>query len=156
MAWLIPSLIVIGAVVAMEIIASAVHRHVMHGFGWRWHKSHHEPRQSWFEANDLFAILFASVSLCLFIFGTLVPTLWWVALGMSLYGALYSILHDGLVHRRLPIRIVPRNGYVKRLVQAHRLHHASRMREGAVSFGFLYAPPVRRLIAEMDANKVEC
>ena len=71
--------------------------------------------------------------------------LYWVGIGMSVYGVLYFFVHDGLVHQRWPFRYVPRNGYLKRLVQAHRLHHAVDGRDGAVSFGFLYAPPVRRL-----------
>ena len=73
--------------------------------------------------------------------------------GWSIYGLLYTLLHDGLVHRRLPVGLVPRRGYLKRLVQAHRLHHAVKEREGAVSFGFLYAPPVGKLIGQMRAGR---
>ncbi|HLL58775.1 MAG TPA: beta-carotene hydroxylase, partial [Allosphingosinicella sp.] len=65
--------------------------------------------------------------------------------GMAVYGLLYLLVHDALVHRRFPFPNLARRGYLKRLVQAHRLHHAVRDRTGAVSFGFLYAPPVRRL-----------
>jgi beta-carotene 3-hydroxylase len=36
---------------------------------------------------------------------------------------LYTFVHDGLVHRRFPFAGSP-IGYLKRLVQAHRLHHA--------------------------------
>jgi beta-carotene 3-hydroxylase len=64
---------------------------------------------------------------------------------MTAYGFLYFVAHDGLVHRRWPFHYVPRRGYLKRLYQAHRMHHAVRGREGAVSFGFLYAPPVATL-----------
>jgi beta-carotene 3-hydroxylase len=64
---------------------------------------------------------------------------------MTVYGVLYFLLHDGLVHHRWPFRIKPRHAYLQRLVQAHHLHHAVRSRQGAVSFGFLYAPPIRRL-----------
>ena len=59
---------------------------------------------------------------------------------MTLYGFLYFLAHDGLVHRRWPFRHVPRRGYLKRLYQAHRLHHAVQGKEGCVSFGFLWAP----------------
>ena len=45
----------------------------------------------------------------------------------------------------LPWRWVPRSGYLKRLYQAHRLHHAVHGREGCVSFGFLWAPAPARL-----------
>jgi beta-carotene 3-hydroxylase len=148
--WLVRLLIVAGTVAAMEGLAAAVHRHVMHGWGWGWHRSHHEPRAGRFERNDLYAGAFAVLSLP---FLSVLAKLWepwrWVGVGMVAYGLLYAILHDGLVHGRLGFRAVPRRGYVKRLVQAHRLHHAVRGRDGAVSFGFLYAPPLRRLRARL-------
>jgi beta-carotene 3-hydroxylase len=149
--------IIIVTVAGMEAVAWAVHRFVMHGWGWRWHRSHHEPRYGVFEANDLYALVFAGVSLAMFTFlSELWEPFWWIALGTVIYGLLYMILHDGLVHRRLPFLRTPRSGYLKRLIQAHRLHHAVRTREGAVSFGFLYAPPVqtvrRQLRARQDAR----
>jgi beta-carotene 3-hydroxylase len=138
--------IVVGTVLLMEGIAFAVHKFVMHGFGWGWHRSHHEPRTGWFEKNDLYALVFVGLSLLCFMFAAKAwPLLWWVGVGMAVYGVLYTLLHDGLIHRRIAFIRPPRSGYLKRLVQAHRLHHAVNDREGAVSFGFLYAPPVRRL-----------
>ena len=44
---------------------------------------------------------------------------------------------------------------MKRLVQAHRLHHAMATKHGAVSYGFLYAPPVRVLKAQLKAIQGE-
>ena len=38
---------------------------------------------------------------------------------------------------------------MKRIVQAHRLHHAVETREGTVSFGFLWAPRPEILKAEL-------
>lgn len=143
--WLIPFAVIVLTVIAMEFVAAAVHRFVMHGPGWGWHRSHHESGDGWFERNDLYAVLFAGFSLGLFVGGDRWPLLWWVGMGMLVYGLLYAFVHDGLVHRRFPFVKSPRNGYLKRLVQAHRLHHAVREREGAVSFGFLYAPPVAGL-----------
>ena len=63
----------------------------------------------------------------------------WGGAGMTAYGLLDVVAHDGLVHRRWPFKVVPRRGYLKRLYMAHRLHHAVRGREGCVSFGFIYA-----------------
>ena len=144
--WLERFLIVAATVVAMEGFAAAFHRHVMHGPGWSWHRSHHEPRRGAFEANDLYALLFAALSLLFFtLLARLWPPFWWVGTGTLVYGLLYAILHDGLVHGRFGFRASPRSAYLKRLVQAHRLHHAVKGRDGAVSFGFLYAPPVRSL-----------
>jgi beta-carotene 3-hydroxylase len=58
--------------------------------------------------------------------------------GILLYGMIYTLMHDGLVHQRY-FRWVPRKGYAKRLVQAHKLHHATIGKEGGVSFGFVFA-----------------
>jgi beta-carotene 3-hydroxylase len=153
--WIVALAIVVATVIAMEAIACAVHRHVMHGWGWRWHRSHHEPRHGNFETNDLYALVFAAISLLFFtVLAGLWPPFWWVGIGLVVYGLLYALLHDGMVHRRLGFGASPKRGYLKRLVQAHRLHHAVRGRDGAVSFGFLYAPPVRRLRHQLRRQEV--
>jgi beta-carotene 3-hydroxylase len=146
--------IVTATVVAMEFVAFAVHKYLMHGPGWAWHRSHHEPGGGWFEKNDLYAVLFAGLSLLFFSVAAYAwPPLWWVGFGMAVYGVLYTFVHDGLVHRRFPFAGSPRSGYLKRLVQAHRLHHAVKEQDGAVSFGFLYAPPVRKLKAALKERQ---
>jgi beta-carotene 3-hydroxylase len=144
---------VVLTVVAMEAVATAVHRYVMHGWGWGWHRSHHEPSPGRFERNDLYALLFGLVSLGLFVAGGHWPLLWWVGLGTLIYGILYFLVHDGLVHRRVPMPRTRLGGYLKRLVQAHRLHHSVHSREGAVSFGFLYAPPVQSLVSRLRTSR---
>ncbi|PZO82126.1 MAG: beta-carotene hydroxylase [Mesorhizobium amorphae] len=146
MAYLIPTLITLGTFLLMEFGAYAAHRWIMHGWGWGWHKSHHEDHHDTFEKNDLYAVCFAVFAIVLFAVGSYaVPVLWWIALGITLYGLFYFIFHDGLVHQRWLFKTPPRSGYLKRLYQAHRLHHATEGKEGAVSFGFLYAPPVAKL-----------
>jgi beta-carotene/zeaxanthin 4-ketolase len=153
--------IVLASVVGMEFAAAALHRHVMHGPGWGWHRSHHEPqlplaqRGFAFERNDLYALVFAAVSASLMWVGQhVVAQLFWVGIGMAVYGVLYAAVHDGFVHQRGPFKLpVPRRGYLARLVQAHRLHHATRTRDGAVSFGFLSAPPPRVLAAALRAQR---
>jgi beta-carotene 3-hydroxylase len=145
MSVLVPVLITVSVVVLMEFGAYATHRWIMHGWGWGWHKSHHEEREGVFEKNDLYAVCFAALSITLFVVGLYVPNVTWVGLGVLLYGVFYFVFHDGLVHHRWLFRNPPKNGYMKRLYQAHRLHHAVEGREGAVSFGFLYAPPVPKL-----------
>jgi beta-carotene 3-hydroxylase len=79
----------------------------------------------------------------------------WIGAGMTLYGALYFFVHDGLVHQRWPWRWVPRSGYLKRLYQAHRLHHAVHGREGCVSFGFLWAPAPDRLKRQLQEAQAQ-
>ncbi|MCS4509624.1 sterol desaturase family protein [Xylophilus ampelinus] len=154
---LVPIGIVLATVVGMEVFAWAAHRWVMHGWGWGWHRSHHERTRGWFEKNDLYAVVFAGVAIVLIALGTAGRwPLQWIGTGMTLYGALYFFVHDGLVHKRWPWRWVPRSGYLKRLYQAHRLHHAVQGRQGCVSFGFLWAPApeqLRHRIQELHARQ---
>jgi beta-carotene 3-hydroxylase len=146
-------LLFLGTICAMEGVAYAAHRWVMHGPGWFLHKSHHEPRTGAFEANDWFAVIFALPSIALLYLG--VHGGWgdwavWVGSGIAAYGAIYFGFHDVIVHRRLFGRYVPRSAYLRRIVQAHRLHHAVETRRGAVSFGFLIAPRPASLKAALD------
>lgn len=152
-AWALPCLITGATLVSMELVATLVHRHVMHKWGWAWHKSHHERHLRAVERNDLYAAVFALISIGFFVLGRFAPAFWWIGFGMVGYGLLYGLLHDVLVHRRIPFPRQPRKGYLKRLVQAHRLHHAVHERDGAVSFGFLYAPPVPRLVRQLRAER---
>ena len=138
--------LMLGTVLAMEVVAWAAHKYIMHGWGWGWHRSHHEPTEGPFEKNDLYAVLFGALAVWMFVYASgMWPPLFWIAAGMTLYGLLYALVHDGLVHQRWPFRARPRHPYLKRLVQAHRLHHAVEGRNDCVSFGFLYAPPIRTL-----------
>lgn len=146
-AFVIPAAITLATVAGLELVAAMVHRHVMHGaLGWRLHRDHHEAHEGLFEWNDLYAVFFSLIVLAAMFWGARHWwPLYWIGVGATLYGALYFIVHDGLVHQRWPFRHVPRKGYLKRLYQAHLLHHATDGREGGVSFGFLYAPPVKDL-----------
>ena len=151
--WPLRILITIATVIVMEPLVALIHRHVMHGFGWGWHRDHHEPGHDRIERNDLYALVGAVFSVLVFaVAGTIDHWLFWIAVGMTIYGFLYALLHDGLVHRRYPIGLTPKRGYLARLVEAHHLHHAVRGKEGGVSFGFLYAPPLDRLRAELKAD----
>lgn len=128
-----------GALIAMEGVAWAVHRFLMHGPLWRLHASHHAPGRRRLEANDLFGVAFAALA-CSVFWWSAPPdrhAIWWAAAGVTVYGCLYLVVHDGLVHRRFPLPLSAGRGYLRRLVQAHHLHHRARERTGAVSFGFL-------------------
>jgi beta-carotene 3-hydroxylase len=153
-AWLVPILIIVATVAFMEFFAWWAHKYIMHGWGWVWHKSHHEPHHDKLEKNDLYVAVFAGISILMFWIGTYhwMP-LFWIALGTTIYGMLYFLAHDGLVHQRWPFRYVPKRGYLKRLYQAHRLHHAVKGKDGCVSFGFIWARPVDNLKAELSRNR---
>ena len=141
----------------MEGFAYVMHRWVMHGrLGWVLHASHHRQRTGRFELNDLYGVIFAVPSILLLYEG--VQGDWgawaaWVGAGIAGYGAIYFGFHDVIVHRRIDHRVVPRSAYFKRIVQAHRIHHIVESREGTVSFGFLYAPPVETLKAELAGRE---
>ena len=155
MSWLAPAFIVLAAITAMEGAAWASHKYVMHGFGWAWHRDHHEPHGRVLEKNDRFALVGAALSIALFALGSplvMGARAWWpgtwLGLGVLIYGIIYTLVHDGLVHQRW-FRWVPRRGYAKRLVQAHKLHHATLSRHGGVSFGFVLARDPARLKEEL-------
>lgn len=152
-------LVVLLTVLAMEGVAWASHRYVMHGFGWGWHRDHHEPHDGFFEKNDLYALVGAGMSIAMFAIGSAMirgAAAWepgtWIGLGILIYGIIYTLIHDGLVHQRW-FRWVPKRGYAKRLVQAHRLHHATVGKEGGVSFGFVFARDPARLKQELRAQR---
>ena len=146
----------LGTTALMEGVAYAAHRWVMHGFGWGLHASHHRPRIGLWELNDLYAVIFACPSILLLLGGVQLgwwPGCIWIGAGIAAYGAIYFGFHDVIVHQRVPHRYVARSRYMKRIVQAHRLHHAVEARQGTVSFGFLWAPPAEKLKAELARRK---
>jgi beta-carotene 3-hydroxylase len=156
---IVRSALVFGTVAAMELVAWASHKYVMHGFGWAWHRDHHEPHEGLLEKNDRFALVGAALSIALFAIGSplvMGAAAWWpgtwLGLGVLVYGVIYTLIHDGLVHQRW-FRWVPRRGYGRRLVQAHRLHHATIGKEGGVSFGFLWVRAPERLKRELAAQR---
>jgi beta-carotene 3-hydroxylase len=143
---LVNALLFFGSLVGMEVVAYVMHKYLMHGPLWFLHGSHHRPRAGWFELNDVFGVFFAIPSIFFIYLGTHgYPMLLWVGLGMTAYGFCYFVFHDVIVHRRLPVRIRSRNRYLRRITQAHMIHHRTLERDHAVSFGFLYAPPVETL-----------
>ncbi|QDP18710.1 beta-carotene hydroxylase [Sphingomonas xanthus] len=149
-------LLFLATVAAMEVVAYAAHRWVMHGPGWFLHRSHHRERHGRFEANDLYAVIFALPSILLLYGGVHLGWGGWAiaaGAGIAAYGAIYFGFHDVIVHRRIGHRYAPQSSYMKRIVQAHRLHHAIEGKQGAVSFGFLWAPPphvLKRQIADSE------
>ena len=156
MSWLTALLVTLATVLFMEGFAYVMHRFVMHGFLWALHRSHHEPREGIWEANDWFGVVFALPSILLIFLGT-EGGLWtgfaFIGLGIAIYGLIYFVFHDWLVHERLPSRFVPKSRYMKRIVQAHKLHHVVNTKEGTVSFGFLWSPSIRTLKAQLAANR---
>jgi beta-carotene 3-hydroxylase len=131
---LIKILLAVGTFFFMEGVAWFTHKYIMHGVMWTWHKSHHVHHNEPLEKNDLFAVVFAVVSITTFALGTYVEGLWflfWIGLGVAFYV---------IVHRRIRIKFIAKHPYMKRIMKAHYVHHKVHTREGAEAFGFLYAP----------------
>ena len=153
---LINLFLLVAAFAVMEGVAIFSHKYIMHGFMWCWHESHHLPRVSIVDKNDLFAAIFAVPSIVLIYFGTVgYPRLLWIGIGIAMYGLMYSVFHDVIVHRRVNISYKAKNSYMRRIIEAHWVHHSTQGKDGAVSFGFLYSPPVEKLVAQRDRLQQE-
>jgi beta-carotene 3-hydroxylase len=137
-------LIVLLTALLMEGFAWATHKYLMHGVLWFIHKTHHEPRKSWWELNDVFALLFTAQSVLMIVIGWNYPDWYWLfpmGIGIAVYGIGYAIFHDILAHNRIPnLRFKTQNRYLKRIIRAHSIHHRYHSKEGSEAFGFLYAP----------------
>lgn len=116
-------LVVLAVVAAMEPLTYLAHRYVMHGVGWVIHSSHHRPRETRIELNDLFPAIFATLTIALFAIGRTTGTalLIPVATGVTIYGAAYSFVHDVYIHGRF--FKVGRIAFLEPLKRAHILHH---------------------------------
>ena len=127
--------------ITMEFSGWFIHKYIMHGVLWNIHKTHHSHSKGFFELNDLFSLLFASIAIVLIFLG--VNTLdyrFWIGLGITIYGLSYFILHDILIHRRVKLLTKPKTDYLLGIFKAHQAHHSSKKRDEAVSFGLFIVP----------------
>lgn len=127
----------------MECVTWLTHKYVMHGFGWYLHADHHQPKyQGVFEKNDAFFIVFAIPSILLFYFGTYTEYtfLFFIGLGILLYGIAYFMIHDVLIHQRFKWFKHTNNTYLKGLRKAHKIHHKHLGKEKGECFGMLFVP----------------
>ena len=148
-------LLFLASVAFMEGVAYTSHRWVMHGPGWFLHESHHRARESFWELNDLYFVIYALPSIALLVgglSGSLDSWAIWVGAGIAAYGVIYLGFHDIIVHKRWDSGYVARWSYMKRIVQAHRIHHIVETKDGTVSFGFLVAPKPEDLKAKLQAR----
>lgn len=143
MQWFINISLLIGTFFLMEGVAWATHKYIMHGFLWTWHRSHHTVHNHALERNDLFALVFSIPSVALIVIGFEIPTvdyLKFVGFGILAYGLFYFIFHDVIVHRRIKIKFKAKSNYLRRIINAHYVHHEKHSKEGGQAFGFLFAP----------------
>ncbi|MFD2890982.1 carotene hydroxylase [Flavobacterium chuncheonense] len=127
----------------MEGITWCTHKFVMHGFLWYLHEDHHQPKyQGVFEKNDAFFVIFAIPSIALFYFG-INPDLnfmFFIGLGILLYGIAYFLIHDVLIHQRFKWFKNTKNKYLIGLRKAHKIHHKHLGKEEGECFGMLNVP----------------
>ncbi len=148
---------------ATEVSAYVLHRYVFHGPLWGVHKTHHEPGHSHdpFEANDLFSVGFAAVSMGAMWAGrtdAAESTAFPLGLGVALYGGAYFVLHDLYTHGRFaPFRT--KNAAARAVKRAHGHHHQSVTQDGQEPYGLFLFPPAygrrfqrRRETASRDAD----
>lgn len=139
---LIYTLITIGTVLFMEFVAWFAHKYVMHGFLWSWHEDHHKPHtvDGFFQKNDLFFLVFAVPSATSYILGATVEglfPLFFVGIGISIYGLIYFLIHDVYIHQRFKWFKQLDNRYSRAILRAHGAHHAKQEKEEGESFGLL-------------------
>lgn len=146
---------------AMEGVAWATHKYVMHGFLWTWHKDHHHRSHGHsLERNDLFFAIFALPSILLFVLGSIQgPSApWtWAGLGILLYGIAYFLVHEVYIHQRLRGLRSTRSPYLQALRRAHKVHHRHTGKQGGACFGMLLVPmayfwAARQAAAQRGAN----
>lgn len=142
-------LIGIPVALMMEPWSAFVHGRLWHGSLWGWHRSHHEPRTGRFERNDIFALLHAPPAILMILYGCLGPpgipreVIFAVGLGMSAFGLSYAVVHDGLIHGRLPVAFLGRLRLLRRIAAAHKVHHE----RNAEPFGLFRGPAELRRLA---------
>src|SRR5690606_27515014 len=119
-------LIVLAAFISMELVAWFTHKYVMHGLLWILHKDHHKKESSgFFEHNDFFFLIFAIPGITALYFGMKndYNFLFWIGLGITLYGLAYFLVHDIFIHQRFKLFRNSDNAYFKAIRRAHNVHH---------------------------------
>ncbi|RBA29162.1 sterol desaturase family protein [Flavobacterium tibetense] len=127
----------------MEMVTWCTHKFVMHGFLWYLHEDHHQPKyQGIFEKNDAFFAIFAIPSILLFYYGVQpeLNYLFFIGLGILLYGMAYFLIHDVLIHQRFKWFKNTKNKYLVGLRKAHKVHHKHLGKEEGECFGMLNVP----------------
>ena len=128
----------------MEGVAWFTHKYVMHGFLWVLHKDHHDrSNHSPFEKNDFFFLIFALPGSLFIIFGSQIGIdffLFWIGIGITLYGAAYFFVHDLFIHQRVKVLKKTKNPYLLGIRRGHKVHHKKLGKEDGECFGMLIVP----------------
>jgi len=134
--------IVLSTFLLMEFAAWALHKYVMHGLLWTWHKDHHDQHDHVWEKNDRFVLFFAIPSFLLCYFGAQngIGYQFWIGIGIFIYGFVYFLVHEVFIHQRLPFFKRSNNAYLRAIRKAHKIHHKHLTKEDGECFGMLLVP----------------
>lgn len=142
-AWAVLAIVVL-TFIAMEFVAWATHKYVMHGSLWGLHRDHHrKDHYGFLERNDTFFLIFAVPSMVLFFIGARLGlhTPWlWIGLGILVYGMAYFLVHEVFIHQRIKWLRSVNNAYFLALRRAHKVHHKRIEKAGCECFGMLWVP----------------
>src|SRR5690606_7097062 len=133
-------LIVIAAFIAMEGVAWFTHKYIMHGLLWTLHKDHHKKEsKGFFEHNDFFFLIFAIPGIICLFAGKMndYNFLFWIGLGITIYGFAYFFVHDIFIHQRFRWLRNSDNAYFRALRRAHKMHHKHINKGDGECFGML-------------------
>ena len=135
-------LLVVATFFFMEFMAWFMHKYVMHGMGWYYHKDHHQHEPGFFEKNDVFFLIFAVPSWLFIMFGMMAGNDWrvFVGLGIAIYGLAYFLVHDVFIHQRFSWLKRTDNVYFRAIRKAHKVHHKHLGKEKGECFGMLVVP----------------
>jgi beta-carotene 3-hydroxylase len=136
-------LVVVVSFIAMEVVAWFTHKYIMHGLLWSLHKDHHKKESSgFFEHNDFFFLIFALPGITGLFFGMQnhFNYLFWIGLGITLYGFTYFLVHDIFIHQRFNFFRNTSNAYFAAIRRAHKMHHKHLDKNYGECFGMLWVP----------------
>jgi beta-carotene 3-hydroxylase len=127
----------------MEGLTWVIHKYVMHGFLWTLHRDHHDhSHKGQLERNDYFFLIFALPAIALMYLGSRQQfnSLFFIGLGITVYGIAYFFVHDIFIHQRFKLLRETRNPYLQAIRRAHKQHHRHTGKEKGECFGFLWVP----------------
>lgn len=137
-------------VVFMELWSAILHGKVWHKALWSLHESHHAPPEgSKWERNDVLSITHAPIAMALILYGCIGPVgvarevCYGIGIGMTVFGIAYIVVHDGLIHGRLPVQGLAKFAWLRRVRNAHLVHH----RTDGAPYGLFFGPWVVRRMA---------
>lgn len=136
-------LIILVTYILMEGLTWLIHKYIMHGFLWILHRDHHDhSHEGNLERNDWFFVIFAVPTIILLYYGVQAGLnyVFYIGLGIFLYGMSYFFVHDIFIHQRMHLFRNTRNPYLLAIRRAHKQHHKHLGKEDGECFGFLWVP----------------